>query len=46
MCYLMAELTKLMNLTPGQQPTLEKVRAIKHCAAAISTIAVGEGYEH
>ena len=43
---LMEQLGKFMTINPGESPTLERVRAIKQCAAAISTIAVGEGYEH
>ena len=43
---LMEQLGKFMTINPGEFPTLERVRAIKQCAAAISTIAVGEGYEH
>ena len=35
-----------MTLAPGESPTLEKVRSIREAAGSISTIAVGEGYEH
>lgn len=43
---LLEQLVSAMSLTPGEAPSLEKVRTIKETAAAISTIAVGEGYEH
>ncbi len=42
----MEKLVELMSLAPGETPTLEKVRGIKDATGAISTIAVGEGYEH
>ena len=40
------QLASRMTLAPGETPTPDKVRAIRESAAAISTIAVGEGYEH
>ncbi len=40
------QLTELMTLTPGEAPTPEKVRAIHQTVLRISTLAVGEGYEH
>lgn len=40
------QLVSRMTLAPGEAPTPDKVRAIRESAAAISTIAVGEGYEH
>lgn len=43
---LLEELTELMTLSEGEQPTLERVRAIHQTALRISTLAVGEGYEH
>lgn len=43
---LLKQLVSYMTRTPGEAPSLEKVRAIRETAAAISTIAVGEGYEH
>lgn len=46
MCNHMEQLISCMSLTPGEQPTLEKVRRIREITGAISTIAVGEGYEH
>ena len=46
MSRLMNELIAHMTLARGESPTPEKVRAIKETTYAISTIAVGEGYEH
>lgn len=46
MSQLLSKLAGHMTLNPGELPSPDKVRAIKQCAAAISTIAVGEGYEH
>lgn len=46
MSQILSKLAGHMTLAPGEQPSPDKVRAIKQCAAAISTIAVGEGYEH
>lgn len=43
---LMSQLCSGMTLSPGEQPTPEKVRAIRETAHRISTIAAGEGYEH
>ena len=43
---LLEQLVSAMSLAPGEAPSPEKVRTIKETAAAISTIAVGEGYEH
>lgn len=43
---LLEELTGLMTLAPGEQPTPEKVHAIHQTVLRISTLAVGEGYEH
>lgn len=43
---LMNKLTSCMTLTSDETPTPEKVKIIKETAAAISTIAVGAGYEH
>lgn len=43
---LMDKLVSTMTLAPGEAPSQDKVRIIKETAAAISTIAVGEGYEH
>ena len=43
---LLQQLVSHMTRTPGEAPSPEKVRAIRETAAAISTIAVGEGYEH
>lgn len=43
---LLRELTELMSLAPGEAPTPERVRAIHRAALRISTLAVGEGYEH
>lgn len=42
----MEALINQMTLAPGESPTLEKVRSIREAAGSISTIAVGEGYEH
>lgn len=42
----MEALINHMTLAPGESPTLEKVRSIREAAGSISTIAVGEGYEH
>lgn len=42
----METLINQMTLAPGEAPTLEKVRRIREAAGSISTIAVGEGYEH
>lgn len=42
----METLIDQMTLAPGESPTLEKVRRIREAAGSISTIAVGEGYEH
>ena len=42
----METLIDQMSLAPGEAPTLEKVRRIREAAGSISTIAVGEGYEH
>ena len=46
MSVLLEKLVSCMSLAPGEAPTQDKVRAIRETAAAISTIAVGEGYEH
>ena len=46
MSVLLEQLVSRMSLAPGEAPTPDKVRAIRETAAAISTIAVGEGYEH
>lgn len=46
MSRLMNELIAHMTLARGESPTPEKVKAIKETTYAISTIAVGEGYEH
>ena len=43
---LMQQLTTAMTLENGAAPTPEKIRAIREIAGRISTIAVGEGYEH
>ena len=43
---LLEKLTSTMTLDEGGVPTVEKVRLIRDTAASISTIAVGEGYEH
>lgn len=43
---LLGKLAEVMTLAPGESPSPEKVRIIKETAASISTIAVGEGYEH
>ena len=43
---LMSLLVSAMTLEGGNQPTLEKVRNIRVISGRISTIAVGEGYEH
>lgn len=43
---LLEELAELMTLTPGEMPTQEKVHAIHQTVLRISTLAVGEGYEH
>lgn len=43
---LLEQLTGLMTLAPGEVPTSEKVRAIHQTVLRISTLAVGEGYEH
>ncbi|MBQ2814337.1 MAG: hypothetical protein IJE66_04945 [Akkermansia sp.] len=43
---LLEELTELMTPAPGEVPTMERVRAIHQTALRISTLAVGEGYEH
>ena len=42
----METLINQMTLAPGEAPTLEKIRRIREAAGSISTIAVGEGYEH
>lgn len=46
MCVLLAQLADLMRLAPGEQPSIEKVNAIHQTVLRISTLAVGEGYEH
>lgn len=46
MCVLLAQLADLMRLAPGEQPSIEKVNAIHQAVLRISTLAVGEGYEH
>ncbi len=43
---LLDKLVATMTLSEGEQPSMEKVRIIRETAASISTIAVGEGYEH
>lgn len=43
---LLEELTGLMTLSHGEMPTAEKVRAIHQTVLRLSTLAVGEGYEH
>ncbi len=43
---LMEKLEEYMSLSPGEAPTPDKVRRIREATGAISTIAVGEGYEH
>ena len=43
---LLEKLVSTMSLDEGETPSLEKVRIIRETAAGISTIAVGEGYEH
>ncbi len=43
---LLEELVGLMTLPPGEAPTVEKVRAIHQTVLRLSTLAVGEGYEH
>lgn len=43
---LMNKLAEQMTLAPGQQPTLEQVRALHDTVQRISTIAVGAGHEH
>ncbi len=43
---LLGELTGLMTLPPGEMPTAEQVRAIHQTVLRLSTLAVGEGYEH
>jgi hypothetical protein len=43
---LMEKLEEYMSLSPGEAPTPDKVRRIRETTGAISTIAVGEGYEH
>lgn len=43
---LLQRLAGAMRLQAGEAPTPEKVRAIREIAARISTLAVGEGYEH
>ena len=43
---LMEKLEEYMSLPPGEAPTPDKVRRIREATGAISTIAVGEGYEH
>ena len=43
---LMEQLVEYMSLAPGEAPTPDMVRRIRETTGAISTIAVGEGYEH
>ena len=43
---LLEKLAGTMTLNEGEAPSIEKVRIIRETAASISTIAVGEGYEH
>ncbi len=46
MSQLLCQLINEMSLADGEIPTPEKVRVIKETTSRISTIAVGEGYEH
>lgn len=46
MCVLLREVAELMRLNENEQPTVEKVRALRDKVGAISTMAVGKGYEH
>lgn len=46
MSALLNKLVTAMTLNEGEQPDPAKVRNIRETAAAISTIAVGAGYEH
>ncbi len=43
---LLEELTELMTLASGEKPTVEKVQNIHRTVLRLSTLAVGEGYEH
>lgn len=40
------QLRDIMTLPEGQQPDLDKVKALHAAATRISTLAVGEGHEH
>lgn len=46
MCKLLAEMAGEMALEKGQAPTPEKVQALHKTAAALSTLAIGQGHEH
>jgi histidyl-tRNA synthetase len=46
MCALLREVAEIMNLPENEQPTVEKVQALRDKVGEISTLAVGKGYEH
>lgn len=46
MSKLLQELVQEMTLADGELPTPEKVRKLQETAGKISTLAVGQGYEH
>lgn len=43
---LLVEMAGQMALEKGQAPTMEKVQALHKTAAALSTLAIGQGHEH
>ena len=43
---LLQQLAEVMSLPAGESPTAGKVRLVKETAGRISTLVVGEGYEH
>lgn len=43
---LLTQMVAEMTLEKGQPPTMEKVQALHKTAAALSTLAIGQGHEH
>lgn len=43
---LLRQVAEIMTLPENEQPTVEKVRALRDKVGEISTLAVGKGYEH
>ena len=46
MCALLREVAEMMKLPENEQPTVERVQALRDKVGEISTLAVGKGYEH